>query len=139
MKNILLILSTIILFGLSAFFRKMTVDRIHPYQLQVIASIIYIAELPLWLWLLSKSSNVTSYNFSGIIFGTCCIATYIVAAVLFGMLMKSSDSIGTLSTIISMNPIITSIFSYLILNEQFTIKKIIAMIVTLVGISLFSL
>jgi drug/metabolite transporter (DMT)-like permease len=37
------------------------------------------------------------------------------------------------------SPIITSIFSYLILNEQFTSKKIIAMIVTLVGVSLFSL
>ena len=139
MKTILLILSTIVLFGLSAFFRKMTVDRIHPYQLQVMASIVYILELPIWLWLLSKNSDIADYNLSGVIFGTCCIVTSIVAAVLFGTLMKSSDSIGALSSIMAASPIITSIFSYLILNEQFTFKKIIAMIVTLVGVSLFSL
>lgn len=138
-KNISLIASTIVLFGLSAFFRKLSVDKIHPYQLQVIASLVYIAELPIWLWLINKNQTIENYNTSGVIFGVFCILTYIVAAVLFGVLMKASDSIGTLSAMIAMNPIITAAFSYFFLNEQFTTKKIIAMIVTLVGISLFSL
>lgn len=138
-NNVALVISIIFLFGLSAFFRKLSVDRIHPYQLQVIASLIYIIGLPIWLWLINKNTNITSYNFLGTLYGILCLISYIIAAVLFGLLMKNSNSIGTLSTMIAINPIITSLLSYFFLNEQFATKKIIAMIITLVGISLFSL
>ena len=138
-KNLLIILCTIFLFGLSVFFRKLSVDRIHPYQLQIIAGIVYAVELPLWMYLISKNPNIGNYNPLGVTFGIICIVFHVIAAVLFGILMKSSNSTGVISAMVAANPIVTAIFSYLILNEEFTTRKVIGMITTLVGISLFTL
>ena len=139
MKNTSLLFLTIILFGLSAFFRKLAVDRIHPYQLQIVAGLVYALEVPIWLWLLNRDQSIGGYTSSGVGFGVLCIVTHVIAAVMFGFLMKSSNSTGALATMVAMNPIVTSLLSAMILGEQFTTKKIIATIVTLAGISLFTL
>lgn len=138
MKYSLLLLS-IIAFGLSSFFRKLSVDRIHPYQLQIVAGLVYAIEIPLWCWLISNNDNIPRYNKTGVLFGVLCIITHVVAAVLFGLLLKKFNSTGALSVLVSINPIITSLLSFIFLNEEFTIKKIIATCVTLLGVSLFVL
>ena len=138
MKNVLLI-STILLFGISVFFRKLSVNRIHPYQLQTLAGIIYTLFIPVWLFLISKTNNIGPINSSGIIYGIICVVTNIIGAILFGTLLKSSNDAGFIALMVSTNPIITAFLSALILDEQFGSKKILATIIMLVGFVLFNL
>lgn len=139
MKNSAIIITTILLFGLSVFFRKLSVERIHPYQLQIVAGLVYAFEIPIWLYLINKDSSISSYDLRGVVFGVLCIATHVIAAVLLGILMRSSNATGALATLVATNPVVTALLSYLILNEEFSGKKIIATCITLVGISLFNI
>jgi len=138
MKNIYMILITVVLFGLSAFFRKLSVDRIHPYQLQIVAGAVYALEVPIWLYLLNKQ-QVTGYNSVGVSYAALCIVTHVIAAVLFGILLKSSNNTGALATMIAMNPVVTTLLSVFILGENFTVKKGIATTVMLFGLALFNI
>lgn len=138
MKYYLLIATTIVLFGVSVFFRKLAIDRIHPYQLQIVAGAVYAIEIPIWLYLISKS-NITGYNTTGVIFAALCIVTYVIAAVMFGLLLKSSNSTGQLTVMIAMNPIVTFLLSILFLGEDLTTKKLIASLLALSGLILFNL
>ncbi len=63
MKNILLILLTILFTGVSVFFRKLAVDKIHPYQIQIIAGILYGLLIPAWLFFMSKNNIQFNTNF----------------------------------------------------------------------------
>ena len=134
----LLIFLTILAFGLSSLFRKLAVDRIHPYQLQIVAGAVYALEIPIWLYLLSKS-QISNYNLSGVFWGIVCIATHVVGAVMFGILLKSSNDTGALTLMISINPVITTLFSVMFLQEQFGTNKIIASVIMLIGLILFNL
>lgn len=138
MKQVTLIGCTILLFGISVFFRKLAVDRIHPYQLQIVAGAVYAIEIPVWLYLLSKN-NISGYNTSGVIYGALCIATYVVAAVLFGMLLKSSNSAGQSTILVALNPIVTLVLSMMFLGETLTVKKFVACLLALCGLIVFNL
>lgn len=138
MKNNLLLITTIFLFGISVFFRKLAVDRLHPYQLQLLASAIYVIQIPIMVYLINKN-GLTSYSTSGIWYGIVCLITYIFSAMLFSFLLKNTDQPGMVSTLIAMNPVITSLLSFIFLGETFTVKKIIATIIMLVGFYLFNM
>lgn len=138
MKNNLLLIITIFLFGISVFFRKLAVDRLHPYQLQMLASGIYVIQMPIMAYLINKN-ELTTYSTPGIWYGVICLVTYIFSAMLFSFLLKSTDQPGMMSTLISMNPVITSLLSFIFLGETFSFKKIIATIIMLVGFYLFNM
>ena len=72
MKNFYLIFAVIVLIGFSVFFRKLAVDRINPYYIQIIAGGIYFLCIPLWFYLLGKEDN-KSYSMQGMIFAAICI------------------------------------------------------------------
>lgn len=137
MKNLTLLALTIILFGTSIFFRKLAVDRIHPYQLQIVAGAVYALEIPIWLYLI-KQNNIVGYDTLGVVFGVLCLITYVVAAVLLGTLLKGSNNTGMIATMVAMNPLITSMLSVMFLGEQFGPKKIAATIVMMIGFILFN-
>ena len=137
MKNIFLIILTIFLFGFSVFFRKLAVDRIHPYQLQVVAGLVYMVEIPIWLFLINKN-NIVGYNLSGIMFAALCVIASVIGAVIFGFLLKSSNSTGQLATLISTNPMITLFLSMIFLGESFSFKKGVACVLAFIGLLLFN-
>lgn len=139
MKNALLVAGSILLFGLSAFLRKLSVDRIHPFQLQVVAGIVYAIELPIWLWLISRDKEISGYDPAGVWFGLACIVTHVIGAVLFGTLMKSTESPSGMATMVAMNPVFTALLCWLILGEEYTIRKVVATVVTMIGIAMFTL
>lgn len=107
--------------------------------MQIVAGLVYAFEIPIWLYLINKDSSISSYDLRGVVFGVLCIATHVIAAVLLGILMRSSNATGALATLVATNPVVTALLSYLILNEEFSGKKIIATCITLVGISLFNI
>lgn len=139
MKTPTLVILTIILFGVSVFLRKLTVDRMHPYQLQILAAIVYSLCIPLWVFLTHKENIVWSYDFNAWILASACLITNIAGAIFFGNLLKSSNNTGGLTVLISINPIITFMLSMIFLGESLTSKKIVACIFALIGLILFNL
>ena len=63
--NRALILATILSFGMSAFFRKLAVDKLHPYYMQIISAGIYLSLVPMWYNLAPKHSTL---DFQGAIY-----------------------------------------------------------------------
>lgn len=137
MKFYILLSLTVFLFGASVFFRKLAVDIIHPYQIQIIASLIYVLTTPLWIYYLSKEP-VSWSNTTGLIYASICLVMYIVAVVLFSFLLKSSSEPGMVATLVALNPVITSILTFIFLKEDFGIRKVIATIIMIFGFYLFN-
>lgn len=138
MRNVFLTALASVLFGASTFFRKMTVDRIHPYQLQIVAGAVYMLEVPLWLWLIKKE-GIAHYNLEGVGFGVLCILCAVCAAVLFSYLLRSTDSPSSVAvSVAGFEPLIAMAFTYLFLGEEMTPKKLIGSALTVAGISLLT-
>ena len=122
MKNLHLIVLCIVLFGLSTFLRKVAVDRIHPFQFQVVATFVYLALLPLWLWMLSRMPPST-YNITGVGFAVLCNLVQIGGAITIGYLFRGAPNAGVISALVSMSPLITLTLSMVFLDENMTIGK----------------
>jgi drug/metabolite transporter (DMT)-like permease len=137
MKNISLLAITILLFGVSVFFRKLSVERIHPFQVQIVAGAVYALEIPLWLYLINRH-GIVGYNTWGVVHAALCVITGVGAAVLMGVLLKGSSDPGALATMIAMNPAVTMALSVAFLGEQLTPKKLVATVVMLIGFALFN-
>ena len=136
MRTAVFIVLVIFFSGVSVFFRKLAVDRIHPYQIQILAGILYGSLIPVWLHLMSKSAVGFSTNSLGNLYGLLCLVSYVLSAVILGMLLKQSNSTGTISALVSINPLVTLLLSILFLGEDFNAKKLAGCLIITVGIGL---
>ena len=134
--NKALILATILIFGFSAFFRKLAVDRVHPYHLQVISAIIYVSLAPVWHHMAPKDMEL---NPSGFGFAALTTCLHILGAVCFGLLLRGSNSTGALSVMISASPLVTTLLSVVFLDEKVEARHILATLLTLSGLALFNM
>lgn len=132
MKNIPLIIAAIILFGFSVFFRKLAVDRINPYQIQLVSTVVYLMLVPVWLHLCQKN-NIVSYDNAGVIYAAICIMLSIVGAVCMGFALNQSNNPGVISALTSLSPVITMALSILFLHETLSPIKIVAFILALLS------
>jgi len=136
-KQLYLLLASISLFGVSSFFRKLAVDRIHPYQLQVVAGVVYALGIPVWLYIISKA-GIAGWDTRGIIWGSLCVSLGTVSVALLGVLLKTSDDPGVIAILFSMNPVITMVLTVLFLGEELTLNKLLASGLVLAGLLLFN-
>ena len=138
MKTLPLIILAIVLFGISVFFRKLAVDRIHPFQIQAISGVVYALLLPIWIYLTQKNGS-TNYDVTGTFFSIICILTSIVAAICFGFALKESNNPGVVSALVSLSPVITMTLSILFLHETMSTTKAIAFLLALASAILVNL
>lgn len=139
MKTPLIIILTIILFGVSAFFRKLAVDKINPYQLQLYSSLMYMALIPFWIYLIKINNIEFNYDINALIFSIACVLTNVAGAIFFGRLLQQSQSIGSLAVLVSINPIVTFGLSMIFLGEVLTWKKVIACGLAILSLIIFHL
>jgi len=138
MKILFLTAISASLFGLSTFFRKLAVDRIHPFQLQIIAGCIYTVLLPIWIWIAQKS-GIEKFNAEGIMFGILCIATAMSGAILFSFLLKASNEPESLAVYIAgFEPLIAVAAIQIFMGGELTAKKAIGSALTIAGIVVLS-
>jgi len=137
LKHLGLLIPTILLFGVSAFFRKMAVDRIHPYQMQIVAGAVYALEIPVFLYLINRN-GIVGYSSLGVLFAVISLLMNVFAAVMFGTLLKGSSDPGMLSTMVSTSPVVTTALTVIFLGEQLTVRKVVATAVMLFGFFLFN-
>ncbi len=91
--------------------------------------------IPLWYNVAPKQFDL---NWSGVAFGVLCTGIHILGAVGFGLLLKSSNSTGMLSVMVSASPVITILLSMAFLHEKFEVRHVVATILTLSGLALFN-
>ncbi len=136
MNNKLLIIATIITFGFSAFFRKLAVDKMHPYTMQILSAIVYTSLIPVWYSLAPKPLDP---NATGTFYAIVTTVLHVCGAVMFGLLLRSSNSTGALAVMVSSSPAITILLSVLFLQEKFEMRHFIATLLTLAGLTLFNM
>jgi uncharacterized membrane protein len=132
-----MLILTIILFGVSAFFRKLAVDKISPYQLQLYSSLIYTSLIPFWLYVIKANNIEFNYDSTAIAFSLVAVLTNVAGAIFFGRLLQQSQNIGSLTVIISINPIVTFALSMMFLGEVLTWKKVIACGLAILSLIIF--
>ncbi len=139
MKPIILYIAlSIILFGISTFYRKIALDKIHPYQLQVISGIIHVIFMPLWIFILYKK-GIVGYNPEGVNRAVICCLIYTGATVLFSFALQDAKSPGVVSALVSLSPLVTMLMAHHFLNEEFTLTKALAFVFALTSVILLSL
>lgn len=139
MKEIILVIICIVLYGVSTFFKRLGLNNLHPYQLLLIAGICYGILIPVWLWLIRTDvQTAPSYSTQSIIFVIIYAIINVAAGLVFSFLLKNSNSPGTLVAIINLSSLITFVLSYLFLNEQISTTKIIAFCLAILSMILFN-
>ena len=133
MSNLLIFLC-ILLWGVSSFLNRLSVERMPPLLMQVIVGSVFFFYIPVALKL-TGVNNPLNYKWSAYSVILTVIATLcsISANVLLYTSIKGSNSSGSSTMMVSLYPIVTFILSIFILHEQFSIMKIIGVVVMLAG------
>lgn len=132
--NNLLICICVLLWGVSSFLNRLSVERMPPLLMQVIVGSVFFFYIPVALRL-TGVNNPLNYKWSLYsviltVFATLCSIT---ANILLYTSLKGSNSSGSSTMMVALYPIVTFILSIFILHEQFSMMKIIGVAVMLVG------
>lgn len=139
MSSNLLIILCVLLWGISSFLNRLSVERMPPLLMQVIVGSVFLFYIPVALRL-TGVNNPLHYKWSAYSVTLTTIATMcsITANVLLYTSIKGSDHSGSSTMMISLYPVVTFILSIFILHEDFTILKIIGVVVMLTGAAILS-
>ena len=134
MSNNILILLCILLWGISSFLNRLSVERMPPLLMQVIVGSVFFFYIPVALKL-TGVNNPLNYKWSPYSVALTAVATLcsIAANVLLYTSLKGSEHSGSSTMMVSLYPIVTFILSIFILHEQFSMMKIVGVFVMLVG------
>lgn len=133
MSNILILLC-ILLWGISAFLNRLSVERMPPLLMQVIVGSVFLFYIPVALKL-TGVNNPLNYKWSAYSVILTAIATLcsISANVLLYTSLKGNNGSGSAQMMVCLYPIVTFILSIFILHEQFSMWKILGVVVMLSG------
>lgn len=133
MNNILILLC-ILLWGISSFLNRLSVERMPPLLMQVIVGSVFFFYIPVALKLTGVNNPLhykwSVYSVVLTVFATLCSIT---ANILLYTSIKGSNTSGSSTMMVALYPIVTFILSIFILHESFSMMKIIGVIVMLAG------
>ena|SRR5579885_598864 len=134
MSNNILILLCILLWGISSFLNRLSVERMPPLLMQVIVGSVFFFYIPVALKL-TGVNNPLHYKWSPYSVALTAVATLcsISANVLLYTSLKGSNNSGSSTMMISLYPVVTLILSVFILHEHITVTKFIGVAVMLIG------
>ena len=134
MNSNLLIFICILLWGVSSFLNRLSVERMPPLLMQVIVGSVFLFYIPVALRL-TGVNNPLHYKWSVYSVVLTSIATLcsIGANVLLYTSLKGTGNSGSSTMMVSLYPIVTFILSIFILHESFSMMKIVGVIVMLTG------
>jgi uncharacterized membrane protein len=138
MKSILVLLC-IALFGSATFLKKIALDKLHPYDIQIISCLFHLITLPIFVYYLQKKNIVLTFININTVYAVVAISISMLAGVLFSFLLKSTTNIGPYVALVSLNPAITILLSFLFLEEKITVIKVIAFVLAAISAILISL
>lgn len=142
MREIILVIFCIILYGSATFFKRLGLLNLHPYQFLIIAGFCYFIFTPLWYWLLSHQATnqgiQVTYSIDGVIFAVIYALFSIGAGLILAFLLRTTSSPGLLVVMVNLSSLITLLLSYLFLNEQINPVKMIAIVLAVLSVILMN-
>jgi transporter family protein len=133
MLNVILVVITIIAWGLWGFFEKEGVMYGHPLVVSIIIAIsAFVVEVPIFIFILRKSSVEIALNRQVVIysfFAELCLAS---AALAILYLLRDNPT-GWAISITSVYPIVTLILGAIFLNETVTVSNVVGIVVIGIG------
>lgn len=135
MNNILILLC-ILLWGISSFLNRLSVERMPPLLMQVIVGSVFLFYIPVALRLTGEGfHNPLHYKWSPYSIVLTVIATLcsIAANVLLYTSLKGDNQSGTSTMMISLYPVVTLILSIFILHQHFSTWKLVGVALMLLG------
>lgn len=137
MGNLILFVC-VLLWGVSTFLNRLSVENLPPMLMQVVIGIVFICYMPLAIKMQGINPFQYNWSVSSVCMTVLAAICSIGANVLLYMHLKGSNHTGTSTMIISLYPVVTLLLSYLFLNEQFTITKVIGVAAMIAGAILLS-
>lgn len=134
MSSNILIFLCILLWGVSSFLNRLSVERMPPLLMQVIVGSVFFFYIPVALKM-TGVNNPLHYKWSiySIVLTSIATLCSIAANVLLYTSLKGNDNSGSSTMLVALYPIVTFILSIFILHEQFSVMKIIGVIIMLAG------
>jgi bacterial/archaeal transporter family protein len=137
MGNLILFMC-VLLWGVSTFLNRLSVEHLPPMLMQVVIGIVFIFYMPIAIKMQGVNPFQYNWSISSVIMTALAAICSIGANVLLYMHLKGSNHTGASTMVISLYPAVTLLLSYLFLNEQFTSTKIIGIVAMIVGAILLS-
>lgn len=136
----LILFFCVILWGVSTFLNRLSVETASPLVIQIIVGFGYICYLPLALKL-SHVGNPFEYHWStrSIVLTLCATVCSIVANVSLYSFLKGNNHTGANTMLLSLYPVVTLLLSALFLHEHFTWSKIVGIVAMIAGAIFLSL
>jgi drug/metabolite transporter (DMT)-like permease len=133
MSNLLIFLC-VVLWGVSSFLNRLSVERMPPLLMQVIVGSVFFFYIPVALRL-TGVNNPLNYKWSvySVVLTATATLCSIAANVLLYTSLKGNNNAGSSTMMVSLYPIVTFILSIFILHEHFSVLKVAGVIVMLAG------
>jgi drug/metabolite transporter (DMT)-like permease len=134
------LLACVVLWGISTFLNRLSVETSPSIVLQMIVGLGYLAYLPI-AFKLSGIHNVWQYPWSLRSIGLTLTATVcsIMANLMLYAYLKGNQHTGANTMILSLYPVVTLLLSAIFLQEHFSTAKILGIIAMITGTILLSL
>ena len=142
MREIVLVIFCILLYGSATFFKRLGLLSLHPYQFLMIAGLCYFLFTPLWYWLIiNPSSQMTQiiYSAEGIFFVIIYALFSVAAGLILAFLLRTTTNPGILIVMVNLSSLITLLLSYLFLNEHLSPIKMLAVVLAIISFILMNL
>jgi drug/metabolite transporter (DMT)-like permease len=139
MENNLLIFLCILLWGVSTFLNRLSVERMSPFLMQVVGACVFCLFVPFMLRL-GDVSNPLTYKWSPYSVALTATAAMIsiLANIFLYLSLKGSAQSGSTAMLISLYPVVTMPLSVVFLHEHLPILKILGIIAMIIGTILLS-
>lgn len=133
MSYVIFVSLGIILYGIAAFTRKLSVDQINPYQIQLISCLVHAALIPVFWHLCPNNKNMSSY---AIIMATVTTIIGLTGNVIFSFLLRGNVNPAVISALLGLSPVITFGLSYFIFHDTMSIWKALAFFFAILSVIL---
>ena len=129
----------VLLWGISTFLNRLSVDNLPPYMMQVIVGIVFVFYMPLAFKLQGTTPLEFKWSVTSVALTVAATIVSIAANILLYMNLRGNNNTGSSTMILSLYPVVTLLLSYTFLHEQFTNTKIAGVIAMIAGAILLSL
>jgi len=133
MGYIFYVLLGVILYGIAAFTRKISVDHINPYQIQLVSCLLHALLIPLFWYL---CSGIKGLNVVGVTMASLTTVLGIGGGIAFSYLLRGNVNAGVVSAILGLSPIVTFTISMIIFHDSISFWKMIAFLLALLSVIL---
>lgn len=133
MNKIILLLITILSWGIWGFLNKLVLQKMHPLQMFVVGCCMGFLLLPVYAYLIKQNSIVITTNIWTILLCMCASLASTVGTIAYIYGIRTGN-LGTISVLSCSYPVLTVALAVIFLGESLTLSKIIGVLLVISGV-----